>query len=108
MSNFHVSDVFGTQRQEPKNYVEREHVDDELLLNLKRDKHVVIHGGSKQGKTCLRRHCLDDDEMTEIVCQFDTSLVDLQEQILKKVGYRTEVLNKKDPDWSLQIKSEIG
>ncbi|WP_396611473.1 hypothetical protein ACH9L7_14890 [Haloferax sp. S1W] len=107
MSDIRVSDVFGTQRNEPKNYVEREYVDDQFLKNLRRDKHVVIHGGSKQGKTCLRSHCLEDDEMAEIICQFDTSLVNLQEQILKKVGYRTEVLNKETQSGHNKLKAKL-
>ena len=56
-------DVFGVGREMPLNYVEREDVDGKFLASLTRDKHVVIYGSSKQGKTALRKHCLQDTEV---------------------------------------------
>jgi hypothetical protein len=53
-----TADVFGVSRELPLTYVEREHVDDKLLDNLTRDKHIIIYGSSKQGKTCLRKALL--------------------------------------------------
>ena len=44
-------------------------MDDKLLENLTRDKHVIIFGSSKQAKTCLRRHCLQEDDYILVQCQ---------------------------------------
>lgn len=90
-----VHEVFGTQRDVPKNYVERDNVDEALLRNLERDKFVVIHGGSKQGKTCLRRSCIGDDEHAVISCQYNKTFEGLQKSLLKGIGYKTEVLTEK-------------
>ena len=57
-----TADVFGVSRDLPTTYVVRDAVDDKLLDNLTRDKHVIVYGSSKQGKTCLRKHCLQDDD----------------------------------------------
>jgi hypothetical protein len=57
-----VGEVFGISRELPVNYVLRKGIDDKLIDNLTRDHHIVIFGSSKQGKTCLRKSCLNDDD----------------------------------------------
>ena len=80
-----TADVFGVSRDSnPISYVERDHVDDKLLENLTRDKHVIIFGSSKQGKTCLRRHCLQDDDYILVQCQNTWDINKLSEAILKR------------------------
>ena len=86
-----TADVFGVSRDVPVTYVERAHVDDKLLDNLTRDKHVIIFGSSKQGKTCLRRHCLRDDDYILVQCQNAWALPKLSEAILKAAGYDVEI-----------------
>src|SRR5262249_16484903 len=86
-----TADVFGVSRDVPVTYVERDHVDDKLLDNLTRDRHVIIFGSSKQGKTCLRRHCLDDEDYILVQCQNTWDLSKLSEAILKAAGYDVEI-----------------
>lgn len=52
MTNYEVNEVFGLSRDLPLNYIERTAVDDKLKQELQAKKHIVIYGGSKQGKTC--------------------------------------------------------
>jgi len=85
-----LRDVFGVGREVPLNYVAREDVDNKFLDNLSRDKHVVIYGSSKQGKTSLRRHCLNEDDCIVISCVNTMSLSELNGAILKSAGYRIE------------------
>ena len=82
-----VEDVFGMSRNVPLNYVERENVDDVLKNNLERKKHITIFGSSKQGKTCLRKHCLDEKEYILIQCNNKWNIGDLNTNILKRAGY---------------------
>ena len=49
-------DVFGIQRDVPKNYVPRDRLIDVFIESLARDKHIVVYGSSKQGKTSLRKY----------------------------------------------------
>ena len=87
---YHRNDIFGTVRDLPENYVERELVDDKLLDMLERDKHTVIYGSSKQGKTCLRKHCIPEEDRTEVHCSNKWDLEQLMGAILKKAGYKIE------------------
>ena len=59
---YSLDEVYGISRDVPLNYIERESVDGAFRKNLRRGKHITIFGSSKQGKTCLRKHCLNISE----------------------------------------------
>lgn len=82
-----VDDVFGVSRDVPLNYVDREMVDGKFLQSLTRSHHIVIFGSSKQGKTCLRKHCLNEDDYITVACHNRWSLGELHAAILKRAGY---------------------
>ncbi len=85
-----LADVYGIVREVPLNYVPRPTVDGLLIDNLTRDKHIVIFGSSKQGKTCLRKYNLRDDEYIVVTCGNSWSLPQLHSAILKAAGYTVE------------------
>ena len=85
--SYDLDDIYGISRDLPLNYVERDYVDEVFRRNLTRKKHVTIFGSSKQGKTCLRKHCLNDNEYILIQCNNRWSISDLNANILKRAGY---------------------
>ena len=89
-----TTEVFGIQREEPLNYSYRESVDNQLIENLTRDKHIVIYGSSKQGKTSVRKHHLKANEYTALTCANSWTLAQLMASLLKQVGYTVEITNK--------------
>ncbi|WP_230406004.1 hypothetical protein [Plesiomonas shigelloides] len=86
-----VDEVFGINRDLPLNYVERKSADVVLVNNLARRQHLVIYGSSKQGKTSLRKHCLNDDDYIVVHCSNKWSLDNVHEAILKQAGYELTV-----------------
>jgi hypothetical protein len=106
----HTADVFGVSRDLPLTYVERVDVDSKLIENLTRDKHVIIYGSSKQGKTCLRRHCLDDNDYILVQCQNTWTISKLNEAILKSAGFEVEISHSKTVDGKakIQVKASGG
>lgn len=82
-----LTDVYGINRDLPLNYVARDGVDGVLVDNLTRDKHLVIFGSSKQGKTSLRKHCLKEDDYIVVHCSNKWSLGDLHSALLKRAGF---------------------
>ena len=82
-----AADVYGIGRELPLNYVSRKAVDEYFVANLTRDKHVIIYGSSKQGKTSLRKSCLQDDDYVVVHCSNKWGISDLHSAILKRVGY---------------------
>ncbi|GGY49703.1 hypothetical protein [Pseudoduganella albidiflava] len=82
-----TSEVYGISRDLPLNYIPRKAVDEHFIANLTRDKHIVIYGSSKQGKTSLRKHCLQDDDYIVVHCSNKWALSDIHSAILKRVGF---------------------
>lgn len=82
-----TDEVFGISREVPLNYVSRPAVDDHFIESLTRDRHIVVYGSSKQGKTCLRKKCLKDDEYITVHCLNRWTLGELHAAILKRAGY---------------------
>lgn len=103
-----LSNVFGTSRDVPESYVEREGVDDRFLNDLARDKHLVIHGSSKQGKTCLRKHHLLPNDYIVIQCTRDASKATLYEMMLKHAGVQCEVSHETTLRGSHKLSAKLG
>jgi len=95
MPKIRTIDVFGLSRIAPINYVERITVDSEFRRALDLQRHIVIHGGSKQGKSSLLRHCLDSNKYISIHCDNTMDRSDINANILKRAGFRIETSNKK-------------
>jgi len=103
-----VAEVFGINRDIPINYVERKGIDDKLIDNLTRDQHIVIYGSSKQGKTCLRKHCLRDEDYVVVSSQNHMDLRQLHSAILKEAGYTIEQSSTKSVDGKAKIEAKFG
>lgn len=100
---YRADEVYGIGRDLPLNYVQREDVDDTFVENLTRDKHVVVFGSSKQGKTSLRKNTLQDTDCVTVSCLNTMSLNDLHSSILKAIGYRIEISTTKSQSGSFKV-----
>jgi hypothetical protein len=87
---YKTADVFGIGRDVPKNYVTRTSVDNVFVDSLTRDKHIVVYGSSKQGKTSLRKYNLRPDDYITVTCSNTATLAQLHSAILKEAGYIIE------------------
>ena len=103
-----VDDVYGITRDVPENYVGRDNVDDKLVDDLNRGKHIVVYGSSKQGKTCLRKHCIDQDSQIVVQCNNKWDLKDIHTAILKRAGYEITLSEKKTVSGTQKIKAKLG
>lgn len=104
----HTTDeVYGVTREIPLNYVTRDTVDNSFVANLTRDKHVVIFGSSKQGKTCLRKHCLKEDDYILVQCSNKWNVQELNSNILKRAGFQVVLSDKKTVEGGNKIKAGL-
>lgn len=78
-----LSEVFGISRIIPSTYVTRKKVDNRFINDLTRYKHIVIHGSSKQGKTCLRKFHLEESDYVVVQCTRNTTKESIYETLLK-------------------------
>jgi len=102
-----TSDVFGISRDLPLNYVVRDSADSVLVENLTRDKHLVIFGSSKQGKTSLRKHVLEEKDYIVIHCSNKWSVSDINSAILKKAGFELTQSTSKATSGKSKILAKI-
>ncbi len=103
-----ASEVFGISRDLPLNYVERSSADAKLVDNLTRDKHLVIFGSSKQGKTSLRKHALNEKDTVVVHCSNKWSIADIHSAILKKVGFELTQSTSKTTSGKSKIFAKIS
>lgn len=103
-----IDDVYGVTRETPLNYVERSDVDGKFIECLSQDKHVIIFGSSKQGKTCLRRNSLAENDFILVQCQNNWGLDKLAEAILKEAGFRVELSTSKTVDNKFKLLAKFG
>lgn len=81
--------VFGISRGLPLTYVHRD-VDDIFVKHLRKQKHIVLFGSSKQGKTSLISQHLDAGQYIAINCEKNRTLDDIYLTLLKAAGFEVE------------------
>lgn len=71
-------------------HIDRPKVDELFIRGLKSNKHIIVYGSSKQGKSSLiRQHVLD--EMKVVVdCTPKSSLIDIYKSILRQLNVELE------------------
>jgi hypothetical protein len=104
-----LDDVYGVARDLPINYIERDAVDGSFVKSLARSRHIVVFGSSKQGKTSLRKHTLQDDDYEVVTCSNKwTTLIPLHSAILKAAGYVVEQSSTRTATGTQKITARIG
>jgi len=79
-------DVFGVSNKEIASYIEREEVDYKFKEGLERNKHIIVFGASKQGKTALVNKHLKEDRFIRVNCSPITTPLDIYTSILRQLG----------------------
>ena len=86
-----LDQVFGLNSSIPAfTYVDRSNLDSTFKYFLDSQKHIVIHGASKQGKTVLRKQNLDEEECIKIQCTSTTTVKDIYVEILRQLDTKIE------------------
>ena len=85
-----LAEVYGVTREVPRTYVLRNAVDKRFVEDMLRDKHIIVHGSSKQGKTCLRRVHLSDNAHIRVQCTRELTKSKLYEMLLKQAGVKVK------------------
>ena len=82
-----LSDVFGIRISVPTHtYVDRQGLDGRFGYFLTTDRHIVIYGASKQGKTSLRRKKLPEELCLVVPCKPDYKVEYLYTEIRRQLG----------------------
>lgn len=82
--------VFGVSNEQILSYVERQQVDRRFMEGLQRNKHIVVFGASKQGKTALTNKHLRDNDFIRINCAPQTKVIDIYKSVLRQLNVEFE------------------
>jgi hypothetical protein len=87
-----LHDVFGiAEHVKDYSYVDRGGLDAQMRYALGTERHIAIHGASKQGKSWLRARVLDENSFVLVQCQTGSSLESLFTDALGALGIRAEL-----------------
>lgn len=83
-------EVFGVSNDTIETYVTREKVDFLFLEGLTKNKHIIVYGASKQGKTALTNKHLIPDDYIRVNCSPNSTSIDLYKSIIRQLGIEFE------------------
>jgi hypothetical protein len=84
-----LKEVFGISSSVPTyTYVDRQGLDGRFAYLLETDRHIVIYGSSKQGKTSLRRKQLPESECVVVPCRPDFTIESIYGEIRRQLGIK--------------------
>ncbi len=101
-------EVFGITTSIPTyTYVDRAGLDGQFEHLLHADRHVVIYGASKQGKTSLRRKQLPEQMCIVVPCKPEHKLEDLYREIRRQLGAKHQTESKATSSASSTLRADI-
>jgi hypothetical protein len=83
-------EVFGVSNILIGSYIERHEVDGRFIEGLKRNKHIIIFGASKQGKTALTEKHLREHDFVKVNCSPQTRSIDIYKSVLRQINVEFE------------------
>lgn len=82
-----LDEVFGISANvDSSAYVDRGGLDERFKRALASQRHVAVHGGSKQGKSWLRTKGLRDNDAIVVQCQPNSTTASLLREALGRLG----------------------
>ena len=86
-----LTDVFGVTVKPVLSYYERPAIDGLFQEALKSDKHIVVYGASKQGKTALVTRYLPPSQCIVVRLSPASTPLDIYQSILRKANVTVEI-----------------
>lgn len=89
-NSIETSKVYGVSNDTIATYIQRPKVDQEFLKGLESNKHIIVYGASKQGKTSLTNKHLKTDDFVRIDCSPNSNPIDIYKSILRQLKIEFE------------------
>lgn len=94
MKTVEISKVFGVNKEMVLSYIEREAVDGKFSNALSDDRHIIIYGASKQGKSALVKKHLKEKEYITVNCSTQMTTKDIYQSVLRQIGVEIETTSE--------------
>lgn len=101
-----LSEVFGVSADPVLSYIVRDNIDGLFITVLREQKHIVVYGASKQGKTALVSRYLPYDQNIVVRLSPNTNVEDIYSSILRQCG--VEIETGKVEEANTEISASLG
>ena len=99
-------DVYGVSNSLIKTYIERPNVDNLFNSGLVKNKHIIIYGASKQGKTSLTNKHLKENDYIKVNCSPSATILDIYNSIVRQLDI--EIIESKETTYSIGGEAKVG
>lgn len=101
-----TNQVFGVSNELIDTYIVRPKVDNLFLEGLQKNKHIIIYGASKQGKTSLTNKHLTESDYVKVNCSPSSTTLDLFNSIVRQLD--VEIIELKDVTTTVGGEVKVG
>lgn len=106
-----TNQVYGVSNELIDTYIERTNVDELFLKGLEKNKHIVIYGASKQGKTSLTNKHLSEADYIKVNCSPNQTTLDLYNSVVRQLNIEildaVEITNTVGGEVKVGLKAKI-
>ena len=101
-----TNQVFGVSNELIDTYIERKIVDESFTKGLQKNKHIIVYGASKQGKTSLTNKHLKETDYIKVNCSPSASTLDIYKSIARQLNI--EILETTEVTTTIGGEAKIG
>lgn len=80
-----TNQVYGVSNDLIDTYIERPEVDQSFTKGLQKNKHIIVYGASKQGKTSLTNKHLTENDYVKVNCSPSATTLDIYNSIARQL-----------------------
>jgi hypothetical protein len=101
-----TNQVYGVSNDLIGTYIERTAVDETFTKGLQKNKHIIVYGASKQGKTSLTNKHLSEKDYVKVNCSPTSSTLDIYNSIARQLDI--EIIESKEITTTVGGEAKIG
>ncbi|MGV3461364.1 MAG: hypothetical protein ACO1N9_13020 [Flavobacterium sp.] len=101
-----TNQVYGVSNELIDTYIERLAVDEAFTKGLQKNKHIIIYGASKQGKTSLTNKHLSEDDYVKVNCSPTSTILDIYNAIARQLN--VEIIDSKEVTITIGGEAKVG
>lgn len=101
-----TNQVYGVSNELIDTYIERSKVDEAFVKGLEKNKHIIVYGASKQGKTSLTNKHLNETDYVKVNCSPTATTLDIYNSIARQLDI--EILESHETSMTLGGEVKVG
>ncbi len=101
-----TNQVYGVSNDLIDTYIERPSVDEIFTKGLQKNKHIIVYGASKQGKTSLINKHLTEEHYVKVNCSPTSRALDIYNSIARQLD--VEILDSREEKTMVGGEAKVG